>query len=161
MDPNIPGKPLRSSIASKHVVSASLGNLRYSSSKISTTAATNPIRVKSPPWGRVSAPAGVAPEALEESLCSSKGYKCCPTVLPHQGGRPASFFSRQRHSFSRPRHSPCWYSDPVFSLTIRRALVNSGGFGLDTWSFTIDGRRLIRGCGMNHGGGGAPEPRPV
>ena len=25
-------------------------------------------------------PAGVAPEALEESLCSSKGYKCCPTV---------------------------------------------------------------------------------
>ena len=31
--------------------------------------------VKFPPWGRVSAPAGVAPEALEEGLFSSKGYK--------------------------------------------------------------------------------------
>ena len=37
------------------------------------------ICVKSLPWGRVSAPVGVAPEALEESLCSSKGYKRCPT----------------------------------------------------------------------------------
>ena len=41
--------------------------------------------------GRVSAPAGVAPEALEESLCSSKGYKHCPTGLLHWGGRPAFF----------------------------------------------------------------------
>ena len=41
--------------------------------------------------GRVSAPAGVAPEALEESLCSSKGYKRCPDGLPHWGGYPASF----------------------------------------------------------------------
>ena len=31
--------------------------------------------VKFPPWGLVSAPAGVAPEALEECLLSSKGYK--------------------------------------------------------------------------------------
>ena len=31
--------------------------------------------VKFPPWGRVSAPAGVAPEALEECLHSSKGYE--------------------------------------------------------------------------------------
>ena len=31
--------------------------------------------VKFPPWGRVSAPTGVAPEALEECLYSSKGYK--------------------------------------------------------------------------------------
>ena len=31
--------------------------------------------VKFPPWGRISAPAGVAPEALEECLYSSKGYK--------------------------------------------------------------------------------------
>src|SRR6185437_14315959 len=85
--------------------------------------------VESPSRGRVSTPAGVAPEALEESLCSSKGYKCCPTGLPHRGGRPASFFSRQRHSFSHPRPSPCWYSDPAFSLTIRGAYVNSGGFG--------------------------------
>ena len=47
--------------------------------------------VKFPPWGRVSAPAGVAPEALEECLYSSKGYKRHPTWLLHWGGRPASF----------------------------------------------------------------------
>ena len=43
------------------------------------------------PRGRVSAPAGVAPEALEECLYSSKGYKCRPAVLLRWGGRPASF----------------------------------------------------------------------
>ena len=43
------------------------------------------------PWGHVSAPAGVALEALEESLCSSKGYERCPTGLPHWDGRPVSF----------------------------------------------------------------------
>ena len=37
--------------------------------------------VKFPPWGRVSAPAGVAPEALEECLHSSKGYKRHPAWL--------------------------------------------------------------------------------
>ena len=47
--------------------------------------------VKFPPWGRVSAPAGVAPEALEECLYSSKGYKRRPAWLHHWGGRPASF----------------------------------------------------------------------
>ena len=47
--------------------------------------------VKFPPWGRISAPAGVAPEALEESLYSSKGYKHRPAVLLRWGGRPASF----------------------------------------------------------------------
>ena len=47
--------------------------------------------VKFFPWGRVSAPASVAPEALEENLCSSKGYKRCPTGLPHRDGHPASF----------------------------------------------------------------------
>ena len=47
--------------------------------------------VKFPPWGRVSAPAGVAPEALEECLHSSKGYKRRPAGLLHWGGRPASF----------------------------------------------------------------------
>ena len=47
--------------------------------------------VKFPPWGRVSAPAGVAPEALEECLYSSKGYKRRPAGLLHWGGRPASF----------------------------------------------------------------------
>ena len=31
--------------------------------------------VKFPPWGRVSAPVGVAPEALEEWKHSSKGYE--------------------------------------------------------------------------------------
>ena len=39
--------------------------------------------VKFPPWGRVSAPAGVAHEALEECLHLSKGYKCSPTWLLH------------------------------------------------------------------------------
>ena len=47
--------------------------------------------VKFPPWGRVSAPAGVAPEALEECLYSSKGYKRRLAWLLHCGGRPASF----------------------------------------------------------------------
>ena len=45
--------------------------------------------VKFPPWGRVSAPAGVAPEALEECLHSSKGYKRRPAWLLNWGGRPA------------------------------------------------------------------------
>ena len=47
--------------------------------------------VKFPPWGRVSAPAGVAPEALEECLYSSKGYKRRLAGLLYWGGRPASF----------------------------------------------------------------------
>ena len=40
--------------------------------------------VKFPPWGCVSAPAGVAPEALEECLYSPKGYKRRPTRLLHR-----------------------------------------------------------------------------
>jgi len=47
--------------------------------------------VKFPPWGRVSAPAGVAPEALEECLHSFKGYKRRLAGLLHWGGRSASF----------------------------------------------------------------------
>ena len=47
--------------------------------------------VKFPPWGRVSAPVGVAPEALEECLYSSKGYKFRPAWLLYWGDRPASF----------------------------------------------------------------------
>src|SRR6185312_8316920 len=47
--------------------------------------------VKFPPRGRVSAPAGVAPEALEECLYSSKGYKRLSAWLLHWGGRPACF----------------------------------------------------------------------
>ena len=47
--------------------------------------------VKFPPSGRVSAPAGVALEALEECLYSSKGYKRRPAWLLHWGGRPVSF----------------------------------------------------------------------
>ena len=49
------------------------------------------ICVKVPSWGRVGAPAGVAPEALEECLYSSKGYKRRHAGLPHWGVRPASF----------------------------------------------------------------------
>jgi len=37
--------------------------------------------VKSPLWGRVSAPTGIAPEALEECLHSSNGYKRRPAWL--------------------------------------------------------------------------------
>ena len=37
--------------------------------------------VKFPPWGHISAPTGVAPEALEECLTSSKGYKRRPAWL--------------------------------------------------------------------------------
>ena len=47
--------------------------------------------VKFPPWGRISAPAGVAPEALEECLYSSKDYKRRPAWLLHWSGRPVSF----------------------------------------------------------------------
>ena len=47
--------------------------------------------VKFPPWGRVSAPTGVAPEALEECLYSSKGYKRRPAGLLHWSGRPVCF----------------------------------------------------------------------
>ena len=45
------------------------------------------------PWERISAPAGVAPEALEESLCSSKGCERCPTGLPHWDGHLVSFLA--------------------------------------------------------------------
>ena len=45
------------------------------------------------PWERISAPAGVSPEALEECLYSSKGYKRRPAGLLHWGGRPASFLA--------------------------------------------------------------------
>ena len=41
--------------------------------------------------GRVSAPTGVALDALEECLYSSKGYKRRPVGLLHWGGRSASF----------------------------------------------------------------------
>ena len=41
--------------------------------------------------GRASVPAGVAPEALEECLHSSKGYICRPAWLLYWGGRPGSF----------------------------------------------------------------------
>ena len=47
--------------------------------------------VKFPPWGHVSAPAGVAPEALEECLHSSKGYMRRLAWLINWGGRPTSF----------------------------------------------------------------------
>ena len=47
--------------------------------------------VKFPPWRRVSTPTGVAPEALEECLHSSKGYKRRPARLIDWGDCPASF----------------------------------------------------------------------
>src|SRR6185312_3437197 len=47
IDPNIPGNPFCSPSTSKRAVSTSLGDLRYSSSKISTTIATNLRRLSS------------------------------------------------------------------------------------------------------------------
>ena len=44
-----------------------------------------------PSWGRISAPAGVAPEALEEWLHSSKGYERRPSWLLDWGDCPVSF----------------------------------------------------------------------
>jgi len=61
--------------------------------------------VKLFPWGRVSAPAGVAPEALEEWEHSSKGYEHRVCTVDRVA-RPFSVrFSRPRHYFSRHRHS--------------------------------------------------------
>ena len=55
--------------------------------------------------GRVSAPAGVAPEALEEWEHSSKGYEHRVCTVDWVA-RPFSIrFSRPRHYFSRHRHS--------------------------------------------------------
>ena len=70
--------------------------------------------VKFPPWGRVSAPTGVAPEALEECLYSSKGYKRCPAWLIDCGDCPASFSAGLGVPFSQPRRFSCWYSSPGF-----------------------------------------------
>ena len=64
-----------------------------------------------PPWGRASAPAGVAPEALEECLHSSKGYIRRPAWLLYWGGRPASFSAGIGIRFSRPQFFSCWRSD--------------------------------------------------
>ena len=47
--------------------------------------------VKFPPWGRISAPAGVVPEALEECLHLSKGYEHHPARLHYWGGHLVSF----------------------------------------------------------------------
>ena len=60
--------------------------------------------MKSPTRGRVSAPAGVAPVALEESLCSSKGYKRRSARLINWGDRPASFSAGLGIPFSQLRH---------------------------------------------------------
>ena len=54
--------------------------------------------------GRVSAPAGVAPEALEECLLSSKGYKRRSAWLINWGDSPASFSAGLGIPFSRLRH---------------------------------------------------------
>ena len=62
-------------------------------------------RVKFRPWGRVSAPAGVAPEALEECLYSSKGYKhrplgCCTGMAVQHIFQPASALFQPPSAFS-------------------------------------------------------------
>ena len=69
--------------------------------------------VKFPSWGRVSAPAGVAPEALEECLHSSKGYKRRSAWLIRYGNRPASFSAGLGAPFNRPWRFSCWYGGPL------------------------------------------------
>ena len=68
--------------------------------------------VKFPPWGRISAPASVAPEALEECLHSSKGYKYRPAWLTDWGDCSSSFLAGIGVPFSRPQHFSRWGSDP-------------------------------------------------
>ena len=68
--------------------------------------------VKFPMWGRVSAPAGVAPEALEECLHSSKGYKRRSAWSIRCGDLPSSFSADLGVLFSRPQRFSCWYSGP-------------------------------------------------
>ena len=58
--------------------------------------------VKFSPWGRISAPTGVAPEVLEECLHSSKGYKYRPAWLTDWGDCSASFSAGISVPFSRP-----------------------------------------------------------
>ena len=62
--------------------------------------------VKFSPWGRVSAPAGVAPKAMEECLHSSRGYKRRPAWLIDWGDCPASFSAGLGVPFSWPRRFP-------------------------------------------------------
>ena len=61
--------------------------------------------VKFSPWGRVSAPADVAPEALEEWKHSSKGYERSVYMVGWVAGPLSVRFSRPRHYFSWHRHS--------------------------------------------------------
>ena len=50
---------------------------------------------------------------------------------------------------------------PGAQLNLQESARQQRRVWLDTWSFTMDGCRLIRGCGLNRGVRGAPEPRPV
>ena len=107
--------------------------------------------MKYPPWGRVSAAAGVAPEALEECEHSSKGYERRVCVVD-QVTLPLSIpFSRFQHSFQLIRWSPPSLDSPNGSMIMRGGL-------FDTWDFTIGGSRFIRGYGLSRGVRGAPEP---
>jgi hypothetical protein len=49
------------------------------------------------PWGRVSGPAGLAPEALQERECSYRGFFARPTSVQ------VVYFNRHRQCSSRPR----------------------------------------------------------
>ena len=86
--------------------------------------------MKSPSRGRVSARAVVAPEALEESLFSSKRYERCPTGQLYWGGCPATFsagigtLSAGLGTLSAG--TVIWRS----ALAVRGTYANSGGFGL-------------------------------
>ena len=101
--------------------------------------------LKFPPWGRVSAPAGVAPDALEECAHSSKGYECRICMVDRVRQSLSFCLSRPRHSFQPvlaflsadkviPAHfgpalGPCEgdQGNPWLSLTTLVALSQGGG----------------------------------
>ena len=102
--------------------------------------------VKFSPWGRVSAPADVAPEALEEWKHSSKGYERSVCMVGWVAGplsvrfsRPRHYFCWHRHSASKATFAPC---EPI--QTAHRAC--KGAF-LTCRTSPPGGSQLIRGCG--------------
>ena len=103
--------------------------------------------VKFLPWGHVSAPTGVVPEALEEWNHSSKGYEHYVCLVGWVPGPHSVRFSRPRRYFSRHRHSTgnatCALFRPV--QTARRAC--KGGSLIRKISPPGDDR-FVRGCGL-------------
>ena len=108
--------------------------------------------MKYPLWGRVSAPAGVAPEALEECEHLSKGYEYRACVVDRVTQPFNIRFSRFRHSFQLIRR-PLPSLDQFKRLIVRaRRLVRHVGF------YNRAVADLVRGYDLSHGVRGALEP---